>query len=877
MASTRDADRLVAVLRLGTAVATILTLTGPGSRGLGAGRGLSWSVLLHAAVAVSAGLTLLLISRRPGPVRATVGAAALVADISAYLVHESQWHTITGAGTLLGILLVVEAPLRFGTRGAVLVALPVLLQVQRWPQVDDRGHGAPFSTSAGLLLLITGLSCGVLVLVHRSTARQASQLSQAAHTDPLTGVANRSRLLEELGALLATGAGNCAVLFVDVDRFKPVNDALGHAAGDALLIEVAHRLQAQVRPQDLVTRMGGDEFVVLCRDVHSAAEPVAIAHRIVAALASPASVPGGEVVIGASIGIALPSCSARRPLDVVSDADTAMYRAKQAGGGQVEVFTPELRRQAQHHLELETALRQALQLGCRDGALSVAYQPVVGLLDGRIHGVEALLRWDHPTLGVVSPTELVELAEGTALVHELGAWVMRQALGDSQRWRLASSPPRSLEVCVNVSVKELERPGYVARVAEILKETGVCASQVCLEVTETALVRSVETVAEVMGELRELGLRLAIDDFGTGHASLTYLARFPVDIVKIDKSFVAGLGQQASSAAIVGSIVTLAHALHMQVVAEGVENLAQLELLLDTGCDLAQGHLFAHALAYPQATEVIATAAPWPVERRQAAGAGGDSADSRALSATSPARRYRLLLDLARDVTGSLDLDSVLQRTFTGLRQLVDFDGCSIQLIHDGDRDDPDDGKHLRLAATIPPATPEALSARLPLGTGIGGRIAATGEPRWIDDVLLDPDVPPALRAQATSGGVRSYYGVPLIAEGSVLGLLQMDSTSPHAFNEEDCVVVLAFSPIVAAAVQNARAFEREAATLGFGPARSGDEDRRTDVHHAEEAVVLRHVHPDATVADGLADRTRIVGPVQADRGVEVVELHEVR
>jgi len=605
-------------------------------------------------------------------------------------------------------------------------------------------------------------------------------LDERSTRDPLTELGNRLLLFQWLDRAAAAGvAPRTSVLFCDLDRFKWINDTFGHQAGDEVLVAAARRLEALVRAEDLVTRVGGDEFVVVLNESTSATA-VEVAERIVATLRDPVVVHGHEIVVHGSVGVCTPSSGAYDLHSLVADADTAMYRAKHAGGNRVAVFSPPMRRARERHARTDSALRLAL----RDETLELHYQPVVNLRSGQFDGVEALLRWPGGDI-----QHAIAVAEESDLITLLGEWVMVRA---------ASDAPAEM-IGVNVSVRQLIRPGFADVVRRILGEAGVDPHRLCLEVTETGLADNIDAVVSALRQVREVGARVAIDDFGTGHASLTYLARFPVDIVKVDRSFVQGLGNDAASGVIVRSVAAMAHALGMTVIAEGVESLNQLEIVLEAGCDAAQGFLFSRPVPRQRCTETLANAVPWPVgfsKRRPQATA------LPVPPVVEPARRYRLLLDLARDITGRLDQDEVLASTFIALRQLLTFGGGSIQLVDAT-------GAFVRLAAADPAPTPDAYETKIPVGQGIGGRIVASGEPRYIPDILTDPDVP---SWRATSAGVRSYFGVPLITEGTVIGVLQIDSQEIDPFTEEDRFTVLAFTPIVAAAIQTARLFDREAA-----------------------------------------------------------------
>jgi diguanylate cyclase (GGDEF)-like protein/PAS domain S-box-containing protein len=633
--------------------------------------------------------------------------------------------------------------------------------------------------------------------IHDRKAVEAKLAHQASH-DMLTGLPNRAELLGLMGAAFEAKEP-MALLFIDLDRFKWVNDSLGHEAGDLLLIEVADRLRKVLRPGDVVARLGGDEFVVLAHGVRQVSTAVAMADRVAAALRRPVVLPGDrESYASASIGIAI-SGPDDAPETLLRDADTAMYQAKAAGGAGYALFTPSLRAATVRHHEIEGALRRAV----RAGELTVVYQPEVRVVDGTVRGFEALVRWHDSTWGSVGPNEFVPIAEESDLVLELGILVLRRALADAAAWPLLEDGTRAM-VAINVSRRQLVQPGFPGMVAALLDEAGIPPSTVCLEVTETALTQNVESVITALHELRHLGLLIAIDDFGTGHASLTYLTKLPVDVLKVDRLFVSGLAVDQRSAAIVDAVAAMGRAFGLAVVAEGVEDGDQFGKLRSLDIDLAQGYLFSKPVPTAEAARLIAPNGPRPVAVADQPAAVRRIPGPRRPLPSDPGldTRYRLMIDLARDVTGRLDLNTVLERTFAALHQLIEFTGGSVQLLDDTD--------HLRLVATDPPATQEALGMSVPLGQGIGGAIALTGEPRYLPDIYADRDVSDDRRKKATSGGVRSYFGVPLVTEGRVIGLLQIDSLEVDAWNDADRLVVLAFTPIVAAAVQNARKFERD-------------------------------------------------------------------
>jgi diguanylate cyclase (GGDEF)-like protein/PAS domain S-box-containing protein len=679
-----------------------------------------------------------------------------------------------------------RATLRRALRGLNASAPSTRLEVRlRRPDGGLRwGH-----VSASLLVGEPPVAPRIVVQVENITERKRSEalLSHAAAHDALTDLPNRTLLISQLEAALARGE-QVGVLFLDLDRFKVVNDGLGHAAGDQLLVQVAHRLREAMRPEDIVARQGGDEFVVLCRGA-DAEIALAVANRVLDVLHQPVTtITGTEVVVGASVGVALGGPDDQAEL-VLRDADTAMYAAKGTGGGRVRLFTPELRDAVVLVHELETDLRTAV----RSDQLSLVYQPVVDLQRGKVTGCEALVRWVHPERGTVSPLDFVAVAEQSDLILELGEWVLRRALRDAAQWHFPTggTPPT---VAVNMSLRQLTSPGFSARVAQLLHEASFAPERLCLEITETALAGDVLAVIEALESLRDVGVKLSIDDFGTGHASLTYLARFPVDVVKVDQSFVAGLGSDAGSAAIVGGVVAMSHTFDLRVVAEGVETEEQLALLKELGADMVQGYL----MSRPVPNEQVTFSLPGPAQQALVPKPREESRADEVPDepAFSEAHRYRLLVEGAKEVTGRLDLQAVLDHAFVALARVVTFTGGSILLVED---------EQVRIAAAMPAPTPEALAARIPLGQGVSGTIAVTGEPRYLPDITIASTVTARRRSNNSSTGVRSWYGVPLIAEGRPIGVMQVDSTDVDAFDEADRLAVLSFAPVIALAVVSAR------------------------------------------------------------------------
>lgn len=455
---------------------------------------------------------------------------------------------------------------------------------------------------------VTRLAGSVTDVTARKRAEE--QLLHDALHDGLTGLANRTLFLDRLKQAVAdlqrdTGAG-FALLFLDLDRFKTVNDSLGHSVGDALLVAIASRLETLMRPTDTVARLGGDEFALLARDCQASADAAHIAERLQARLAEPFLLEGHEVFVSASIGIALPGDRGASADSLLRDADLAMYRAKASGRGRYEVFDLELHRAAVQLLRLETELRRAV--AARDFVMH--YQPIVRLDRGTIVGFEALTRWQHPERGLVAPEHFIALAEETGLVVPLGWLVLEEACRQACDWqrRFPADPPYFMSV--NVSGKLFAQEGAVEQLLAILEISGLPAESLRLEVTESVVLDHGEAVMERLRQLRAFGVELAIDDFGTGYSSLSYLQRFRYDSLKIDRSFVGGL-EADDSLAIVETILSLASHLGIGVVAEGVETAAQLERLRGLGCPLGQGFWFARPLAADAAEQLLADGTSW--------------------------------------------------------------------------------------------------------------------------------------------------------------------------------------------------------------------------------------------------------------------------
>jgi diguanylate cyclase (GGDEF)-like protein/PAS domain S-box-containing protein len=420
-----------------------------------------------------------------------------------------------------------------------------------------------------------------------------AKLAHQAHHDPLTGLPNRMLFLEFLQLAMARARryrSSVAVLFLDLDRFKVVNDSLGHDAGDELLVALGRRLRGVVRPGDTVARFGGDEFTVLCEDLPTAdarEHAADVAERLLHVIQQPFLLDGDEQFLSASIGIALAGPGADRPEGLLRDADAAMYRAKERGKGRWELFDEIMRASARERLETENALHRALERG----ELRVHYQPVMSLRDQRCIGAEALVRWAHPDRGLITPEHFIDVAEETGLILPVGKWVIEEACRRSRQWRAVRGP--SFVVSVNLSGRQLSNPELAEQVAAALDRTGADPAGLCFEITENVLMDDAEATIGAITSLKRLGVALSIDDFGTGYSSLGYLKRFPVDAVKVDRSFIDGLGSDSEDSAIVAAVVSLGHALGLTVIAEGVETDRQLSELVALGCDAAQGYLFA--------------------------------------------------------------------------------------------------------------------------------------------------------------------------------------------------------------------------------------------------------------------------------------------
>jgi diguanylate cyclase (GGDEF)-like protein/PAS domain S-box-containing protein len=446
-----------------------------------------------------------------------------------------------------------------------------------------------------------------IVQSHDITERKRAeeQLHHAAFYDSLTGLPNRALFTDHLQLAIARSKQHSehlfGVLFLDVDRFKNINDSLGHVLGDHLLRDVAVRLEKCIRPEDTVSRFGGDEFAILLNGLVHSTDALAIAERIRREMQAKFNLNGHDVFTSVSVGIALSSVSYENAEEILRDADTAMYRAKAQGQGNYEVFDKLMHAHAISQLQLETDLRRAVE---RD-EFEVVYQPIVTLETGKITGFEALVRWHHPTRGLVHPTEFIPLAEETELIIPLGTWVLREACRQLRHWQTEFSSETPLTMSVNLSGKQFRQADLVDRVKQILNETKVSPHCLRLEITESVVMENAEVATAMLRQLRSINVQLSIDDFGTGYSSLSYLHRFPINILKIDRSFVSRMCQEEESLGIIETIAFLASKLKLQVIAEGLETLEQKERLRELGCEFAQGFYFSKPVSIASATELL--------------------------------------------------------------------------------------------------------------------------------------------------------------------------------------------------------------------------------------------------------------------------------
>ncbi len=487
----------------------------------------------------------------------------------------------------------------FGPMIVVVVATSVALGMVAWRYFRDPGDSR--DTILGILAAIglagwVGLERIVGALERRpersredEPVETGEEVVAQSFQDPLTTLPNRVLLIDRLEQALARAARvgrPIAVLFLDLDNFKEVNDTFGHSAGDHLLISVAAVLETSMRASDTAARWGGDEFVILLEDMHDPIEATFVAQRIMGALGTPFVFDEREVTVTASIGIAISSSPLDRPEELLHNADVAMYRAKHGGKNRIEIFDAAMNRDVQERRRLEEDLKVALDLG----QFQVYYQPKVLLESGVIVGVEALLRWERPDYGLVYPADFIPLAEETGQMDRIGNWVLQEACRQARRWRFAEPAPL---VSVNLSRRQFYAPGLLEEVSSVLDRTQLDPRTLALEISERVVMQDPDRSLVILQDLKDLGVKIVVDDFGASSSSLRYLRRLPIDVLKIDRSFMAGLSRESENSVIVSTLITLAHSLGLRVVAEGVETAAQASWLRDIDCDLAQGFYFA--------------------------------------------------------------------------------------------------------------------------------------------------------------------------------------------------------------------------------------------------------------------------------------------
>lgn len=480
--------------------------------------------------------------------------------------------------------------------------------------IHQRGHSVWVHWSVSSVNDLKAKSLRLIFQVQDITDRKRaeSQLMHDAFHDCLTGLPNRALFVDHLKMAIERAKRRSqslfAVLFLDLDRFKIVNDGLGHNVGDKLLIETARRLETCLRPGDTVARLGGDEFTVLLEDLKDHHEAMCIAERIQHELSAPFSFNGQEIFSTVSIGIAYSAVDYEEPEEVLRDADTAMYRAKAAGHARFQVFNQEMHSEARGRLRLETDLRRAVERR----EFTLVYQPIVSLDDGSLRGFEALLRWQHPELGFISPAKFIPVAEETGLIIDLGQWVLEEACCQMREWLVSNPTAGMLKISVNLSSRQFAQPDLIGQIKKALNETGLDPHYLKLEITESVVMENIDTATNILKEIRALGIDLSIDDFGTGYSSLSYLHRFPINTMKIDRSFVMQMHHK-ENAEIVRTIVMLADTLRMDVVAEGIETCDQLQQLKELNCAYGQGYHFSKPVDPITAGRMVQQNRQWDV------------------------------------------------------------------------------------------------------------------------------------------------------------------------------------------------------------------------------------------------------------------------
>ena len=566
----RDAQRMLAALvALGLAVSLALTLFGRDAAGI---------VFLRLGI------------------RAALAAAAFFAG--AIWLWRSRSRRVGFGFTVLSI-----AFLLYGIE-QVQYAVVMLLWV-------TTGRAHDYATYLGYIdfLVQTAMGVGMIACLledEREAAELATvEIEHLAYHDALTGLPNRPLFIDRLIVALAQanrGTQKLAVFFLDLDRFKDINDSLGHSVGDTLLKAVAERIRRCVREGDTVARFGGDEFTLLVPRIDAVEDAAKIAQKIIETLKIPFFIHDRELFVTTSIGISVFPSDGHDPETLVRNADAAMYRAKDQGRDNYQLYAPAMNERALERLALENMLRKALA----NHELVLFYQPLVELSSRRIVGAEALIRWRHPELGLLSPAHFISVAELSGLIIPIGEWVLRTACRQLKAWQRKFDP--ELSISINLSARQFQQPDLVGQIRTAIEETGVNPGSVELEITESNAMQNAENTIYSLRELKTLGVRIAMDDFGTGYSSLNYLKRFPIDTLKLDQSFVRDIRTDSSDAAIVSAVISMAHSLHLSVVAEGVETEEQLAFLALQQCDVIQGFLFSEPLCAEDLEPLLATA-----------------------------------------------------------------------------------------------------------------------------------------------------------------------------------------------------------------------------------------------------------------------------
>jgi diguanylate cyclase (GGDEF)-like protein len=478
--------------------------------------------------------------------------------------------------------------------------------------ISDNKFGIVGSGDYPALLALVVVSL-IAYMLSSSLNRAYEETRRQALHDSLTGLPNRTLFTNRLQQSIDRKyrePGTSAVLYMDLDQFKVINDSLGHESGDALLIEVSRRLRSCLRPGDTAARLGGDEFTILLDEISNPSDAVRVAKRIADELREPFGLDEHQIFVTTSVGIALNESASVSPNSLLRNADVAMYEAKKEGKARYKIFDPGMHAQALRRLEMENELRRAIN----QEELRIHYQPKVLLDTGEIVGMEALVRWDHPEQGLINPNEFIPLAEETLLINPLGRWVLQEACRQAREWRRRYPDHSDLVMSVNLSVRQFQQPNLISELSEVLQETSLDPRALQLEITESVVTDDAGYAVDLLQKLKILNVQLGLDDFGKGYSSLTSLRQFPLDDLKIDKSFVEGIGQNVQDTAIVQLIVDLAHTVGMQVVGEGVERAEQLTRLREMRCDVAQGFYLSRPLTSEEAEALLADSPRLPLE-----------------------------------------------------------------------------------------------------------------------------------------------------------------------------------------------------------------------------------------------------------------------